>query len=77
MMVLNLSSTFAQSLKNGPMLTYLAMRETAVWVQTHQSSDVQLRYWSTTTPTKKYLSETIKTNFRLPSGKQIPLNVTI
>ncbi len=62
MLVLNLSSTFAQSLKNGPMLTYLAMRETAIWVQTHQSSDVQLRYWSTTTPNKKYHSEPIKTS---------------
>ena len=52
----------AQNLKNGPMLTYLAMRETAVWVQTHQSSDVQLRYWATVKPTKKYLSEIVKTN---------------
>ena len=43
------------------MLTYLAMRETAVWVQTHHAADVQLRYWASVKPTKKFLSETVKT----------------
>lgn len=53
---------FTQSLKNGPMHTYLAMRETAIWIQTHHAADVQLRYWSLSKPSKKYLSETVKTS---------------
>ncbi|MBL7788374.1 MAG: alkaline phosphatase family protein [Chitinophagales bacterium] len=56
-----ISTTSAQSLKNGPMLTYLAMRETAIWVQTDKEAEVQMRYWKINNPQEKFLSKKVDT----------------
>lgn len=52
----------AQTLKNGPMLGYLAMRETAVWVQTTEQATVVLRYWDIASPSQKMMSPEVKTS---------------
>ena len=56
-----ISAASAQSLKNGPMLTYLAMRETAIWVQTDKAAEVQMKYWKLTNPQEKFVSNTVLT----------------
>jgi len=43
---LTLGSTFAQiQLRSGPMLGYNTMQEVAIWVQTDNAAEVELRYW--------------------------------
>lgn len=49
-------------LRSGPMLGYSTMREVAVWVQTDNSVDVQLRYWPITDIKNVHYSAVAKTN---------------
>ena len=43
---ISLNTAFAQiQLRSGPMLGYNTMREVAVWVQTDNAAEVELRYW--------------------------------
>lgn len=56
-----ISVASAQTLKNGPMLSYLAMRETAIWVQTDKAADVYIKYWKLTNPQEKFASNTVRT----------------
>jgi alkaline phosphatase D len=60
--ILIVNSIFGQSIKNGPMLGYLSMREASVWVQTNKESKVQLRYWTSEKPTMKFYSQYVITN---------------
>ena len=49
-------------LRSGPMLGYNTMREVAVWVQTDDAVEAQLRYWPTADVTDIHYSASAKTS---------------
>lgn len=59
---------FAQSVKqksllrSGPMLGFSEMTETALWLQTKEAANAQIRYWKQTEPKNIKLSKIVRTN---------------
>lgn len=51
----------AELLQSGPMLAYSTMKEVKLWVQTTESAQVQVKYWSIENPDQKYFTEKQKT----------------
>jgi alkaline phosphatase D len=49
-------------LRSGPMLGYSEMTETAVWLQTKQAAEAQIRYWKQGEPKNVKFSKTVRTN---------------
>jgi alkaline phosphatase D len=49
-------------LRSGPMLGYSEMTETAVWLQTKQPAEAQIRYWKQGEPKNVKFSKTVRTN---------------
>ncbi|WOO41199.1 metallophosphoesterase family protein [Rubellicoccus peritrichatus] len=51
----------ADLLKAGPMAGYSKMRETAIWLQTNEPSQVKIQYWPKDSPSKKSETSTKQT----------------
>jgi len=49
------------TIKSGPMLGYLAMREVAVWVQTEKEVSVKMAYWTSGKELQKSFTPTVNT----------------
>lgn len=49
-------------LRSGPLVGYAEMTETAVWLQTRQAADAQIRYWKRNEPKNVKFSKSVKTN---------------
>jgi alkaline phosphatase D len=49
-------------LRSGPMVGYSEMTETAVWLQTKQTAEAQIRYWKQGEQKNAKLSKTVRTN---------------
>ncbi|AFH49936.1 Alkaline phosphatase D [Ignavibacterium album JCM 16511] len=52
----------AQSLiQSGPMVGYSSMREVGLWIQTKSEAEVNIKFWSSKEPQKKFSTNTVKT----------------
>ena len=50
-------------LLNGPLVTHTTMHSVLVWVQTNNAGLIQLEYWKSGSPEKKWYSRTITTSY--------------
>lgn len=50
-------SVWAQKVASGPMVGYSEMREVLIWVQTTDAAKVQVRYWVSTLPGTKFVTD--------------------
>ena len=61
-----IASCFANdklTLLNGPLVTHTTMHSVLVWVQTNKGGLIQLEYWKSGSPEKKWYSRTLTTNY--------------
>ena len=61
-----IASCFANdelTLLNGPLVTHTTMHSVLVWVQTNKGGLIQLEYWKSGSPEKKWYSRTLTTSY--------------